>query len=118
VPLAVPSADTAVLVRTALQGLQAIYRPGFHYAKAGVLLLDLQPAASQQRSLDLEGEVHANRGQLMAVLDRLNRRYGQGTLRMASAGLTAGHQTWAMQQAHRTPAYTTCWADLPVVRAE
>lgn len=117
VPLVVPSADTAMLVRTALQGLQAIYRPGFHYAKAGVLLLDLQPAASQQGSLDLAGEGGTDRGELMAVLDRLNRRYGQGTLRMASAGLTAGHQTWAMQQAHRTPGYTTCWADMPVVRA-
>ena len=34
-----PSADTAVIVGTALAGLRAIYRPGYKLAKAGVMLL-------------------------------------------------------------------------------
>lgn len=42
VPLRRPSADSAVLVAAALAGLQAIYRPGIKYAKAGVMQLELQ----------------------------------------------------------------------------
>ena len=48
-----PSSDSQVLVQAALMGLQALYRSGYRYAKAGVLLLDLGSAASCQFELDL-----------------------------------------------------------------
>jgi DNA polymerase V len=41
-------------VGAVLLGLRAIYRPGFDYAKAGVMLLDLAPASRVQLELDLE----------------------------------------------------------------
>lgn len=40
-PLRRPTADSAELVGTAVRGLQAIFKPSFNYAKAGVMLLDL-----------------------------------------------------------------------------
>jgi DNA polymerase V len=40
VPLRRPTADTGAIVQAAVLGLQAIYRPGFNYAKAGVMLMD------------------------------------------------------------------------------
>lgn len=116
-PLRRPSADTAVIVASALAGLRAIYRPGFKLAKAGGMLLDLQPDTVQQGELDLQDDpVHDSR-RLMAALDGLNQRYGRDTVLMASAGLAGDRRAWAMKQEPRTPGYTTCWADMPVVSA-
>lgn len=116
VPLRRPTADTNSLVGAALLGLRAIYRPGFDYIKAGVMLMDLQSGDTEQGELDLEPEPVA-RGSLMQSLDSLNDRYGRGTVTLASAGASSKARTWAMKQNLLTPAYTTCWADMPVVRA-
>ena len=117
VPLRRPSSDTGTLVSAAVAGLKAIYRPGFNLAKAGVMLMDLQPDTVQQGELNLEADDVPQRGTLMQALDALNDRYGKGTVHMASAGLAGERRAWAMRQERRTPAYTTCWADMPVVRA-
>ena len=100
-----------------MAGLKAIYRPGFNLAKAGVMLMDLQPDTVRQGELDLEADDVPQRGTLMQALDGLNDRYGRGTVHMASAGLAGDRRAWATKQERRTPAYTTCWADMPVVRA-
>jgi DNA polymerase V len=121
VPLRAPTADTAVLVSAALKGLQCIFVPGFKYAKAGVMLLELQDNSIEQQELDLdEPGVFAqlsDRSALMTTLDTINRRYGRETLKMASAGLAGEHRVWAMKQERRTPRYTTRWADMLVARA-
>jgi DNA polymerase V len=117
VPLRRPSSDTAVIVAAALIGLAAIYKPGFKYAKAGIMLMELQPGSVQQGELDLEGDDARDRDKLMLALDGLNQRYGKGSVLMASAGLGAGRRLWSMKQERRTPGYTTRWEDVPVVRA-
>jgi DNA polymerase V len=121
VPLRRPTADTGAIVQGAVLGLQAIYRPGFNYAKAGVMLLDLQPDCVQQGELDLgEDETTADiadKTRLMSALDAINQRYGKGTMKMASAGLDGDRRVWAMRQERRTPGYTTDWAGIPVARA-
>ncbi|RYD85116.1 MAG: DUF4113 domain-containing protein [Verrucomicrobiaceae bacterium] len=53
----------------------------------------------------------------MATLGSLNERFGRGTLKLASEGLGGAPRNWTMEQERRTPAYTTRWEDLPVVRA-
>ena len=117
VPLRRPTSDTAHIVAAALAGLKAIYRPGFKLAKAGVMLLDLQPDSIQQGELELEADEPPDRSRLMSALDGLNERYGRGTVLMASAGLAGDRRTWSMKQERRTPGYTTCVADMPVARA-
>lgn len=117
VPLRRPTADTAAFVSAALAGLRQIYRPGFKYAKAGVMLLELQPDSQQQCELDLADEHGEDRGKLMSALDGLNQRYGKGTVLMASAGAEGTRRVWSMKQERRTPGYTTRWADMPVARA-
>ncbi len=117
VPLRRPSSDTADLVAAALAGLRTIYRMGYPYAKAGVILLDFQPMTQQQGELDLEDDHGEDRTKLMGALDSLNQRFGRGTVLMASAGLAGDKRQWSMRQERRTPGYTTRWADIPVVRA-
>lgn len=134
VPLRRPTSDTAQLVNAATAGMKAIYRPGYAMAKAGVMLLDLQPEDRGQGELDLGDEqpgeathpqAQATQGiqstqkdaKRMAALDTLNRRFGKGTLKIASAGLDGDRREWVMKQERRTPRYTTDWSDVPVVRA-
>jgi len=121
VPLRRPSADTGAIVQAAVLGLQAIYRPGYKYAKAGVMLLDLQPDSVVQGELDLgDGDCAdelVDKTRLMTALDTINHRFGKGTMKMASAGLDGERRVWSMKQERRTPGYTTCWDDMPVARA-
>jgi DNA polymerase V len=116
VPLRKPTADTNQIAQAALIGLHAIYRPGYNFAKAGVMLLDLADASLEQHELDLDVPPE-DRGSLMTALDRLNRRYGRGTVVVGSAGTSRPHRRWMMKQELKTPNYTTDWNELPVVRA-
>ena len=63
VPLRRPTADTPLLVQAAVRGLQGIYKPGFKYVKAGVMLLDLQNGAVEQLELSLDTELSSQRFQ-------------------------------------------------------
>jgi DNA polymerase V len=104
-------------VAAVIVGLKSIYQPGYNFAKAGVMLLDLQPVHVQQGELLLEDEVLPDQGHLMQTLDRLNVRFGKKTVVLGSTGLPAATRSWDMRQDHRTPHYTTRWADMPLVRA-
>jgi DNA polymerase V len=122
VPLRRPSGDTGAIVQAAVLGLQSIFRAGYKYAKAGVMLLDLRPNSVRQGELDWGDDSESagselERIQLMIALDSINARYGRGTMKMASAGLDGDRRVWSMKQERRTPAYTTCLADIPIARA-
>ena len=118
VPLRRPTNDTRDLSQAALSGLQAIFRPGFRYAKAGVILLDLQPADLIQEELVFEDDVaYPGVSRLMQALDAVNQRFGRNTVTLASAGLASEEQQWTMKQERRTPGYTTDWDGLALVRA-
>ena len=120
VPLPRPSSDTLRIVGAALAGLRQIYRPGFLYAKAGVMLLELQPATVMQQELDLGGHIETDRRRqrLMQVLDAVNDRYGRGTLQLGSARVRRSRIAepqpggWEMKQERRTPRYTTRWSEV------
>jgi DNA polymerase V len=111
-PLPHPTSDTAVLTRAAHHLLQGLYQPGHNYAKAGVMLMDLQSANREQGALDLGEETQAHRPRLMEALDTLNQRYGRGTLQLASAGAPDAHKGWGMKRERLTPQYTTDWRAL------
>lgn len=80
------AADAVPIVSTAIQGLRAIFQPGLNPAKAGVMLVDLRPAAEGQLELSQEvDEPERDRARLMQALDVVNDRWGKGTMRMGSA---------------------------------
>lgn len=111
VPLSQPSDDTLQLTKAALWVLKRIYKPGYAYAKAGVMLLELQPNTGIQGHLFLESADPIKRANLNETMDKINRQWGRGTLRLASAGFNHG---WKMRQNNVSPCWTTKWADLPV----
>jgi DNA polymerase V len=125
-----PSRDTGEIIGAAVSALKEIWRPGYRYMKAGVMLLDLSPEDVVQQELFSDHVVRdssvsspSHRGpdpepgrqRLLDMLDRLNQRMGRGTLQYAAEGKG---RAWKMRQEHRSPSYTTCWDDLPVARAE
>lgn len=122
-PLPAPSADTAALLQAALNGLRQIFKPGFDYAKAGVMLMDLSDASVEQQCLDFsavqaqEPAPVRDRARLMQALDQVNQRWGRGAMQLATSKVGSAEQPWRMKQARRTPAYTTAWGEMPVVRA-
>jgi DNA polymerase V len=112
----VPARDTGALIRAALRGFDRIYRPGYAYHKAGVLLMDLVPATLAQATLfQTAVEDSARAAHRMEVLDRINQRYGRETLRYASAALS---DQWRMRAQLKSPAYTTRWAELPIIKMD
>ncbi|OUU44176.1 MAG: hypothetical protein CBC12_13525 [Candidatus Puniceispirillum sp. TMED52] len=127
-----PTADTSTLIAAATRAIQQLYRPGFRYHKAGVMLTDLVADGKEQKSLwRLDGltangvATDAASKRRMAMLDQVNAMMGRGTLFHASEGIKPGQQNraiaadkpgWHMRQQFRSPSYTTRWADLIVVR--
>ena len=78
--------------------------------------LKMRDGRVERCDLDLEPKPRVP-GDLMVTLDKLNDRYGRGTVLLASAGLEGKRRTWAMRQNLLTPQYTMLWDELPVARA-
>src|SRR5574338_962194 len=113
VPLPAATADTRILPAGALRVLERIYRPGFAFQKAGVMLSHLQPRHVRQGSLFSKEGGSERTERLMGALDAINRRWGRGTLRVSAEGMEKG---WRMRRESLSPAYTTRWEDVPGVR--
>lgn len=114
IPLAEPSADNRVLAGVALHGLSIIFRGGYKYKKAGIMLMDLRPDTQHQGTLFDAGLDRTRSVRAMAALDALNERFGRDTVHLGSAGVV---RRWAMLSENRTPRYTTNWKELPTVLA-
>ncbi|MCE5251066.1 Y-family DNA polymerase [bacterium] len=111
VELPVPTDSTHELIRYALHGTNAIFREGYRFNKAGVILTGLVPRGEIQTDLFCTVD-HVGARRLMDALDRVNTRMGPGTLKYAAVGL---NQDWQTKFKRRSPRYTTRWDELPVV---
>lgn len=110
--LPIGSADMIELTETALHVLRRIWRHGYAYQKAGILLTNLTPAGAGQPSL-FSAALGPERKKLMAAIDAINADYGRDTIRLAATGM---RRAWTMRASRRSPRYTTCWSELPKVR--
>jgi DNA polymerase V len=106
------TADTRELVAAATRCVEAAWRDGFAYVKAGVLLDDLRPPAEAPPCLSAAPRTGSEA--VMAAVDRINARFGRGAVFPAAVGI---ERAWAQRAAFRTPRYTTRAAEVPVVRA-
>jgi len=111
-PLPYPTDDTRVLVSAAVRGLDAIYRPGYAYSKAEVLMMDLCQRGKFTGDL-FAATPRPGADRLMAVVDRINAQEGRGTVRL---GRIPAAPKWAMRREMLSQRYTTRWDELMVVR--
>ncbi|OBU85505.1 Y-family DNA polymerase [Chromobacterium subtsugae] len=103
VPLVQASDDTLEITRAALAGLRAIYKKGYLYHKAGIVLMEISPRGVVQSDL-FAAPPDPRRELLMRTMDAITRQFGRGTVRLASENMT---QRWQMRQDVRSPRYTT-----------
>lgn len=103
VELPYPTNDTLLLTRAATEAVARIYKPGFRYSKAEVLLLDLrQPGEFSDDLFAVTQPVASDR--LMSVLDDINGKYGRGTMHTATVPRTPD---WGMRREMMSRSYTT-----------
>ncbi len=116
VRLPVPTARTADLISFGCTGLRRIFRRGYRYKKAGIMLVGLLPEDQVQLNLfTLAGtEIDDRRKSLMETMDEINRRWGRGAIFHASEGI---EQDWRMRRDRLSARFTTRWSDIPLVRA-
>ena len=120
VRLLTPSASTVTVVKAAHEGLQRIYRPGYHYKKAGVIVLDVTLGSPIQQDLfDINAEQFQKMKRLDEVVDRINRLHGSETVVLGSQQYTqkdgngkADVFANAIRHDFRSPNPTTRWSDI------
>lgn len=105
--------DTLTLSGFASAIIEFIYKPGYEYKKAGVMLMDLPPKQQRQATLFEDVDVIERRSRLNAVLDAANARFGRDTLAVAGAGV---EKTWKMNRANVSPRYSTALEELLLCR--
>ena len=101
-----PTNNSIKIVKRALEGIKKIYRQGYRYKKAGVILYGLTKAKQTRGLLDYDRE---SSDSIMNTLDRINERYGSSTIRLASEGID---KSWSMRRESVSPCYTTRFDDL------
>ena len=109
VPLPQPTDDTTKLVKAALCGLKAIFRPALRYRKSGVLLMGLHEKATAQRTLFDDPEEQSRSDKMMCVMDAINRSMGRDSVTIGAAGTK---QRWATRREQKSPSYTSDWDEL------
>ena len=107
-----PTSDARECIRAAVFTLERLWRDGYRYMKAGVMLSDFYAPGTYQPSLFEESRSNAQSDALMDTLDRIN---AGGIGKVAFAGQLRS-TTWRTQRNRLSPHYTTAWADLPVAR--
>jgi len=106
-----PTNDTRIISRHAMRLLDAIWRDGYRYAKAGVALQDFTHEGVLQADLFAQSVSDDKGAAVMNLMDAINANVGKVWL----AGQGTGH-TWTMNRERLSPRYTTDWNELPVVR--
>jgi len=104
--------DSLELLAAARRGVEAAWRDGFAYTKAGVMLDDLVAAGQRPRTL-FEGDVE-RRSRLMMAMDEVNSRFGRFTAVPATQGFK---REWKARSENRSPAWTTRIGEVPVISA-
>jgi DNA polymerase V len=99
-------------VKTAVAILESIFRNGYRYQKAGVMLTGLREDDGRKNLFSSEKDEKIN--SLMRSIDSTNHRYGRSTLSLASAGV---HKKWNMRRNYSSKIDTADFYSLPKIKA-
>jgi DNA polymerase V len=118
--LLTPSSSTITIVKTANEVLQKLYRKGYHYKKAGVIVMGIGPSNPFQPDLfDFNAEQFEKMKRLDAVIDRINKVNGTETIVLGSQQYTqkdgkgkANVFANAIKHDFKSKNPTTRWSDI------
>ncbi|MBR1726246.1 MAG: DUF4113 domain-containing protein [Muribaculaceae bacterium] len=101
--LRTPSSSTMTLVHYALVAFNSIFREGFAYRKAGVMVSGLTPDNMVQLNV-WDSEDHGKQRSLMQAIDGINQRYNANVVQLAP---DVGDHSWSPNQSHLAPSSQT-----------
>jgi DNA polymerase V len=78
-------------------------------SKASKQTLPISNQPPKYKTLRTFSKTKLQKANLMIAFDKLNTRYGRGTVRLAVLG---SNQKWQMKATHRSNRYTTLWSEL------
>ncbi len=104
-----PSNNTGLFMKAMSQGLEQIFRKGFWYKKAGVMLFDIQSAKTTQNNLFSTVAPDIRSQKLMNACDKLNAQMGRKTVYF---GLQSPGIKHYIRREFKSSAYTTSWQEL------
>jgi len=113
VDLPIRTNDSIELVKQALVALRYIYRKGYKYQKAGIILSGLNDINIYKKNLFSSINSEEKRKKLMKAIDYTNIKYGRQTLSIAQAGLK---KKWNIKRQYSSKIDTACFDFLPVIR--
>jgi DNA polymerase V len=113
VELPYPTNDVRLMTKAATEAVNRLFRPGFRYSKAEVLLMDLRQPGEFTDDLFAHSQP-AMADKVMSVLDEINGRWGKGVLRVASVPAAPD---WGMRRDLMSQSYTTKVNQLWTVKA-
>ena len=111
VPLPDATDDHRALILAALDGCRRLYRPGYGYKKAGVVITRLEPVEGSTRSLFEDRSSAERDARLSATIDEIHRQFGRTSLLFGAQGDGKVRNS----REHQSPHYTTLWSDIPKV---
>ncbi|MGF6457894.1 hypothetical protein ABIA55_003358 [Pseudomonas frederiksbergensis] len=103
IKLPYPTDDVRLMTKAAVDAVDRVFRPGFKYSKAEVLLLNLCQQGEYTADLFSISQPVATE-KVMSVLDSINQRWGRGTLRLASVPT---NPDWGMRREMMSQSFTT-----------
>ena len=106
-----PTNNSIKIVKRSLEGIRKIYRPGYKYKKAGIILYGLSRQNVTKGLLDYDREASDS---IMQTIDKINNRYGGETIKIASEGIK---KIWKMKRENVSPCYTTRFDELVEVKS-
>lgn len=106
------SNSSILLIQQALRGLKAIFKKGYQYKRASVLVSELVPEKQVQATLfsDNLSEKHQK---LMAVMDNMNLKHGRDKVRVLSQGYD---KIWRSKQEKLSQGFTTNLKEVIVIK--
>jgi len=113
VDLPIRTNDSIELVKEALFALKYIYKKGYRYQKAGIILSGLKDVDVYRTNLFTTISNEEKRIKLMKAIDYTNARYGRNVLSIAQAGLK---KRWNIKRQHFSKIDTACFDLLPTVK--
>jgi len=122
--LITPSSSTITIVKAANEVLQKLYRQGYHYKKAGVIVMGIGPNSPIQQDLfDMNAEQFEKMKRLDAVIDRINKVNGTETIVLGSQQYTqkdgkgkANVFANAIKHDFKSKNPTTRWSDIIILK--
>ena len=109
-----PTNDSMEITKVALNVLRKLYKKGFNYKKAGVIVGDIVPDYSRQLSFFHQQDV-LKRQRVMHSLDYINTSMGRNKVRLAIQGFD---RKWRLKQEKLSPCYTTRFTDMLEVNVD